>query len=79
MWGEIAARGMLFETVTVDGSGQEHREYKAHPLLSHWRALMQRTEQLQARYGLAADGKVESDVAAVDDERAQLSQLLSVR
>lgn len=79
MWGDISSRGMVFEKVTVDGAGQEHHEYKAHPLLSHWRALMARMEQLQARYGLAADGKVAGEGVEPDEEEARLDRLMSIR
>lgn len=78
LWSDIESMGRVLETVTVDGSGQEHRSYKAHPLMGHWRALMARVEQLQARYGIAADGKISEPAATEDDERAELAQLLSI-
>lgn len=79
MWSDIASRGMVHEKVTMDGAGQEHHEFKAHPLLTHWRGLMHRIEQLQARYGIAADGKIAGEAAQIDEEREQLAQLLAVK
>lgn len=73
----IESRGYEQEKVTIDGAGQEHREYKANSLISQWRGLMTRVEQLQARYGLAADGKVVA-TAAVDDEEQRLAEILAV-
>lgn len=78
-WSAVEDRGLEQEKVTIDGAGQEHREYKANPLLSHWRALMARMEQLQARYGLAADGKVLVGGMSEDAEEAALAQLMAVR
>src|SRR5690349_2765992 len=34
---QIERDGRTFLKVTVDGSGQEHEEVKAHPLMTHWR------------------------------------------
>ena len=79
MWECIESRGMEQEKVTIDGSGQEHREFKANSLLSHWRGLMARVEQLQARYGIAADGKVPVSDGSGDAEDEQLAQLLAVK
>jgi len=43
--------------VTIDGSGQEHQELKAHPLKPDYRQLAQRVESLLARFCLAPFGK----------------------
>ena len=74
----IEAEGYTYERVTVDGSGQEHREIRSHPLLTHYRGLVLRVEQEQARYGLQATGKI-APKPQVDTERDQLSRLLAVR
>ncbi len=55
---------------------------KAHPLLTHYRGLMQRQEQLLARYGLAVFGKATSKAAEspeVERDRAELARLLAIR
>jgi hypothetical protein len=75
----IESRGYEQEKVTIDGAGQEHREYKANSLISQWRGLMARIEQLQARYGIAADGKVPIGEGEEDTEDAQLARLLAVK
>jgi len=79
LWACIESRGLEQEKVTIDGAGQEHREFKANSLLSHWRGLMARVEQLQARYGIAADGKVPVSDGAGDAEDEQLARLLAVK
>lgn len=79
IWECIESRGLEQEKVTIDGAGQEHREYKANSLLAHWRGLMARIEQLQARYGLAADGKVPTDQGGQDAEEETLAKLLAVK
>lgn len=78
-WSCIEDRGIEQETVTIDGSGQEHRTYKANSLLARWSDAMKRVEQLQARYGLAADGKLPVGAADQDAEEAALAQLLAVK
>ena len=42
----------LFEKVTVDGSGQEHREPKVHPVFSQLRALRMAQRQYLVELGL---------------------------
>lgn len=79
LWACIQSRGYEQEKVTIDGAGQEHREYKANSLLSQWRGLTARVEQGMARYGLTADGKLPTDLADADDEETQLAQLLAVK
>lgn len=80
MWKKITDDGMTYIKCTVDGAGNEHQELKSHPLLSHYRGLAHRVEQLMARYGLAADGKVRAEPAEKqDDERDQLAKLLAVK
>lgn len=57
-YGECIERdGDTFEKVTVDGSGQEQRELKAHPLIAKAQALAYRVEQLLARFCLAPTGR----------------------
>jgi hypothetical protein len=77
-WACIEERGLEQEKVTIDGAGQEHREYKANSLLARWSDAMKRVEQLQARFGLTADGKVASDDTG-DTEDEQLARLLAVK
>lgn len=78
-WACIESRGLEQEKVTIDGAGQEHREYKANTLLARWSDAMKRVEQLQARYGLAADGKVPTGQSDADTEETELAQLLAVK
>jgi hypothetical protein len=79
MWECIQGRGYEQEKVTIDGAGQEHREYKANSLLSQWRGLTARVEQAMARYGLTADGKVPTGAEAGDTEDEQLARILAVK
>ncbi len=79
LWACIQSRGYEQEKVTIDGAGQEHREFKANSLLSQWRGLSARVEQGMARYGLTADGKVPTDTSEADDEDTQLAKLLAVK
>jgi len=79
MWATIQSRGLEQLKVTIDGAGQEQAEYKANSLLTHWRALMLRCEQLQARYGLAADGKGPARESERDTEATELARLLAVK
>lgn len=64
---ELEGGSLTYVKVTVDGSGQEHTELKANPLLGHLRGQMQRVEAGLARFKLAPTGKalVESE-APVD-------------
>ena len=79
-WQCIEARGVEQERVTIDGAGQEHREYKANGLLARWSDAMKRVEQLQARYGLAADGKVAHGYyRSADAEDEELARLLAIK
>lgn len=52
--------GRTFIKVTVDGSGQEHQELKAHPLKSDYSRLAKSVEALMARFKLAPFGKAET-------------------
>lgn len=80
LWSQIESQGLVFEKVTVDSAAQEHHEPKAHPLLSHYRGLVQRAEQLMARYGLASDGKIPiGEAVRPEDEHEQLATLLAVK
>jgi hypothetical protein len=57
-YGEVVkADGETFFKVTVDGSGQEQRELKAHPLVAKAQAQAYRVEQLLARFCLAPTGR----------------------
>lgn len=49
--------GLTFQKITVDGSGQEHSELKAHPLISQHRGMMQRVEAGLVRFRLSPIGK----------------------
>lgn len=74
----IDRTGLLHEKITTDKRKQKKREYKAHPLLSHYTTMAGRIEQLMARYGLASDGKVFLETPKPkDDERERLNRLLS--
>ena len=79
LWSEIDRDGLMYEVVTVDGAGQERREYKKHPLMTEWRGLVSRQEQMLARFGLTADGKVAAEVESVDDEEMKLARILAVK
>jgi hypothetical protein len=52
---------------------------KAHPLLSHYRGLMQRQEQLLARYGLAGLGLKQDAGESKDDDDAEFDRLMAVK
>lgn len=54
--------GRTFIKVTVDGSGQEHQELKAHPLKGDYARLCKSVENLMARFKLAPFGKAEAQV-----------------
>lgn len=75
----VRTRGYEQEKVTIDGAGQEHREYKANSLLAQWRGLSARVEQGMARYGLTADGKIPAGEGAGDSEDVELAHLLAVK
>lgn len=79
LWECIQSRGYEQEKVTIDGAGQEHREYKANSLISQWRGLTARVEQGMARYGLTGDGKVPTGEATGDTEDEQLARILAVK
>lgn len=69
LWAQIEVDGFLFDKFSHDFSGQTAAgegdkaepavvmEPKAHPLLTQYRGLISRQEQLMARYGLAGSGK----------------------
>lgn len=78
-WQCIEERGLEQEKVTIDGAGQEHREYKANGLLARWSDAMKRVEQLQARYGIAADGKVPTGQGDEDIEEQELARALAIK
>lgn len=64
---EIDANGLTCLKVTIDGSGQEHTERKANPLLAQHRGMMQRVEAGMARFRLAPIGKEISEPVKPDD------------
>lgn len=79
--GDIRARGILFEKVDNVG-GEETRELRKHPLWPEYRGLRARQEQLLARYGLAAFGRIVGGIPKDDEEereRAELLRLLAIR
>lgn len=57
MAAQVERDGLTYLKVTVDGSGQEHTEIKAHPLVSQHRGMMQRVEAGMTRFRLAPVGK----------------------
>lgn len=57
MAAKIQEDGYTYLKVTVDGSGQEHSELKAHPLISQHRGMMQRVEAGLVRFRLSPIGK----------------------
>lgn len=66
----IEADGRTFIKTTVDGAGQEHQELKAHPLLSHYRALLKQQQSLFKDFMLGPFGKP----IAVAPSRSRLEQ-----
>lgn len=67
MWAQIGATNFM--------SGE-----RAHPLMTHYRGLMQRQEQLLARYGLAAIGvSKDAGKSDEDDELDELQRLMAVK
>ncbi len=79
IWECIQSRGYEQEKITIDGSGQEHREYKANSLLTQWRGLTAEVEGDFARYGLTGDGKIPTSQTEADDEDTTLAKLLAVK
>jgi P27 family predicted phage terminase small subunit len=62
---EVAALASLtVERVTVDGAGVEHREAKAHPLVSHLRAGRQALRQSLQEFGLTPASRTRVTPAA---------------
>ena len=59
----IEKDGRTYIKVTVDGTGTEHEELKAHPLTSAYGRLAKAVEALMARFGLAPFGKAEPIMA----------------
>jgi hypothetical protein len=57
MLARLEADGLTYLKVTIDGSGQEHTEVKAHPLLAQHRGMMQRVEAGMTRFRLSPIGK----------------------
>lgn len=55
--------GRTFVKVTVDGSGQEHHELKAHPLTGSYGRLAKDVRTGMLSFGLAPFGKPESPIA----------------
>lgn len=61
---KIEDDGLTYIKVMVDGTGAEHQELKAHPLITKFTALMVRCEAGFQRFRLAPDGKPRLDGAA---------------
>lgn len=57
---QLERDGDTFEKVVIDGSGQEHRELKAHPLVAKHLALANKVDGLMSKFRLTAFGKAES-------------------
>lgn len=55
----IDADGRTYIKVTVDGTGTEHTELKAHPLVAKHLALCKQVDSMMARFKLTAFGKPE--------------------
>lgn len=55
----IADEGETYIKCTIDGSGSEHKEYKAHPLTGPHDRAAKHVEALMARFKLAPFGKPE--------------------
>lgn len=53
----VDAEGDTFAKVTIDGSGQEHTELKAHPLVAKHLVLANKVDALMGRFMLTAFGK----------------------
>ena len=71
MQAQIDRDGLTYLKVTVDGSGQEHNEIKAHPLISQSRGMMQRIEQGMIRFRLSPMGKEIATPEKPNDEWAE--------
>ena len=54
--------------MTVDGSGQEHREERRHTLWTTLQAFVLRREQAYRAFGLLAAGKPAPKPAAQDED-----------
>jgi hypothetical protein len=54
---QIQKDGWTYQKVTIDGSGQEHTEIKAHPLCGQHRGMMQRCEAGMVAFRLSPTGK----------------------
>ncbi len=72
---EMERDGFTYLRVTIDGSGQEHTEVKAHPLMSQHRGLMVRVESGMTRFRLAPTGKALVSPEAPKDEWAEFDQV----
>lgn len=57
---QIAKDGETYLKITIDGSGQEHQEVKAHPLLAPSIRLSQRVDAGLGRFKITANGKPEA-------------------
>lgn len=78
MAAQLQADGWTYKKVTIDGSGQEHTEVKAHPLCSPHRGMMQRVEAGMAAFRLAPIGKALA-VKQKDRPKSALEQLQAAR
>jgi hypothetical protein len=59
---EFQEVGRTFEKVTVDGSGQEHREFKKHPAFASYQQLAKDVRVGMLSFGLTAFGKPEAPI-----------------
>jgi hypothetical protein len=57
MYSTLLEDGFTYMKHTVDGSGKEHEELKAHPLVSQHRNTVQRIESLMVKFKIAPMGK----------------------
>jgi hypothetical protein len=57
MYATLLEQGFTYLKHTVDGSGKEHEELKAHPLVSQHRNTVQRIESLMVKFKIAPMGK----------------------
>lgn len=76
---QIAAEGLSYEAVTVDGAGQERRSVKAHPMLKELRPLMQRIEAGMTAFRLAPLGKPFATVTEAEKPQNALEALQARR
>ena len=57
MAAQIEAGGLTYLKVTVDGTGKEHNELRAHPLIVQYRGMCARVEGSMLKFRLVPLGK----------------------